>query len=169
MAEELEALRQREQQTREEIEKRLAAELPARATTGITSSSSFSYSAPAGSLDLDAPRIPFAGREFDAPSFPVDTPTPTPSSFSETSKEKPATAVDGSRETVLKEIERLRSKLESRKKLTALDDHVERAKSAVVSCLRLHDRRPLDCWQEVENFKQEVAKLERAFVDKVVG
>jgi altered-inheritance-of-mitochondria protein 13 len=70
---------------------------------------------------------------------------------------------------VLKEIERLRSKLESRKKLATLDDGVERAKSDVVNCLRINDRRPLDCWKEVDNFKQEVARLEQAFVDKVVG
>lgn len=70
---------------------------------------------------------------------------------------------------MLKEIERLRSKLESRKKLADLDEGVERARSEVISCLRTNDRRPLDCWKEVEDFKREVARLERAFVDKVVG
>lgn len=69
----------------------------------------------------------------------------------------------------MKDIERLRAKLESRKKLSALDENVERAKTEVVNCLRLNDRRPLDCWKEVDSFKREVAKLERAFVDKVVG
>jgi altered-inheritance-of-mitochondria protein 13 len=167
VTEELERLRQREQQTLEEIEKRLAAELPNRSTGAASSTASFSYAAPAGSLNLDAPRIPFAGREFDAPSFLVEIPAQS-SPAPESSPQAPA-IVDASRESVLKEIERLRSKLESRKKLTALDENVERAKSEVVNCLRLHDRRPLDCWKEVEGFKQEVAKLEQAFVDKVVG
>lgn len=70
---------------------------------------------------------------------------------------------------MLKDIERLRTKLESRKKLSALDENVERAKTEVVNCLRINDRRPLDCWKEVDSFKREVAKLEQAFVDKVVG
>jgi altered-inheritance-of-mitochondria protein 13 len=39
----------------------------------------------------------------------------------------------------------------------------------VVSCLRLNDRRPLDCWKEVQEFKKEVARLEEAFVDRIVG
>ncbi|KAH8695058.1 hypothetical protein BGW36DRAFT_417933 [Talaromyces proteolyticus] len=164
VAEELERLRQREKQTLEEIEKRLAAELPERKTNGL-SSSAFSFGAPAGSLNLDAPRIPFAGREHDAPLFPIE---PTPQTTPATAQ-RPEEAVDASRESVLKEIDRLRSKLDSRKKLSALDENVERAKSEVVNCLRINDRRPLDCWKEVDSFKQEVARLERAFVDKVVG
>lgn len=46
------------------------------------------------------------------------------------------------------------------------DEGVEKAKEAVVACLKVNDRRPLDCWQEVENFKAEVGRLERTFVDK---
>lgn len=145
----------------------MAAELPERKVNGAPSLSP-SYGAPAGSLNLDAPRIPFAGREFDAPLFPVD-PTLQQSPSSSGPSQQPPANTDPSRENVLKEIERLRSKLESRKKLSALDDNVERAKTEVVNCLRINDRRPLDCWKEVDSFKQEVAKLERAFVDKVVG
>lgn len=172
--EELERLREREQKTLEEIEKRLAAEFSSASTTSTKSPSASappsSLSKTPGSLDLDAPRIPFAGREFDAPSFPVvpspeqsaPPPASTPSSPQQIDR-------DTSRDSVLKEIDRLRSKLESRKKLVALDDNVERAKSEVVNCLRINDRRPLDCWKQVEDFKAEVARLERAFVDKVVG
>lgn len=168
VAEELERLRQREKQTLEEIEKRIAAELPERKVSGLIAPSlSTSHAAPAGSLDLDAPRIPFAGREFDAPLFPIDPVTVTPPASS--SQQQTPAVVDPSREAVLKDIERLRTKLESRKKLSALDENVERAKTEVVNCLRINDRRPLDCWKEVDSFKQEVAKLERAFVDKVVG
>jgi altered-inheritance-of-mitochondria protein 13 len=50
-----------------------------------------------------------------------------------------------------------------------VDERVEQARNEVVTCLRLHDRRPLDCWKEVEGFKKEVARLEEAFVDRVVG
>lgn len=67
------------------------------------------------------------------------------------------------------EIEELRAKLEGRRKLVEVDERVERARNEVVTCLRLHDRRPLDCWKEVEGFKREVARLEEAFVDRVVG
>lgn len=74
-----------------------------------------------------------------------------------------------SRDSVNTEIKELRAKLEGRRKLVQIDESVEKAKSNVVSCLRLNDRRPLDCWQEVDAFKREVAKLEEAFVDRVVG
>lgn len=67
------------------------------------------------------------------------------------------------------EIEQLRATLEGRRKLVEVDENVERARNEVVTCLRLHDRRPLDCWKEVEGFKREVARLEEAFVDRVVG
>lgn len=60
----------------------------------------------------------------------------------------------------------LRQKLESRKKLDKVSPEVEKAKESLVSCLRMNDRRPLDCWQEVEDFKTEVGKLEKAFIQK---
>lgn len=73
------------------------------------------------------------------------------------------------RESVNSEIEALRTKLEGRSKLMKLDDGVEKAKADVVSCLRLNDRRPLDCWREVDEFKSQVARMEEAFVDRIVG
>ena len=60
----------------------------------------------------------------------------------------------------------LRQKLESRKKLDKVSPEVEKAKEKLVGCLRTNDRRPLDCWQEVENFKTEVGRLEKAFIQK---
>ena len=74
-----------------------------------------------------------------------------------------------SRFTVSKEVEELRTKLEERKKLRPLPDSVEGARNEVIRCLRENDRRPLDCWQEVENFKVEVKKLEKSWVDKVTS
>ena len=64
-----------------------------------------------------------------------------------------------SRDSVTKEIEQLKAKLEQRKKLEQADADVTKAKEAVVSCLRTHDRRPLDCWKEVETFKHEVGRF----------
>jgi MICOS complex subunit MIC19 len=70
---------------------------------------------------------------------------------------------------VLKEIEALKEKLGQRKQLREVDKDVERAKEDVVSCLRLNDRRPLDCWQEVKIFKDQVAKMEGKFVERVMN
>ena len=60
----------------------------------------------------------------------------------------------------------LRQKLDSRKKLEKVSPAVEKAKANLTTCLRTKDRRPLDCWQEVEDFKAEVGKLEKAFIQK---
>lgn len=73
------------------------------------------------------------------------------------------------RTAVSKEIDDLRKKLDSRKKTVEMDREVERAKEQVIICLRKNDRRPLDCWQEVEKFKQEVGRLEKKFVDSNAG
>jgi altered-inheritance-of-mitochondria protein 13 len=73
-----------------------------------------------------------------------------------------------SRTSVTKEIEQLKMKLEQRKKLEQADQDVTRAKEAVVACLRQNDRRPLDCWKEVESFKQEVGRLEKEFVQRTI-
>jgi len=70
---------------------------------------------------------------------------------------------------VSKEVEALRAKLEGRKKARALPEAVQTARADVVRCLRENDRRPLDCWREVERFKEEVRRLEGAWVDKVVS
>ncbi|KAI1432438.1 hypothetical protein GGR50DRAFT_598861 [Xylaria sp. CBS 124048] len=74
----------------------------------------------------------------------------------------------GARQTVSAEVEALRARLNKRKQLRPLPESVETARSNVVRCLLENDRRPLDCWQEVEAFKEEVRRLERSWVDKVV-
>ncbi|KAG6002220.1 hypothetical protein E4U21_003311 [Claviceps maximensis] len=68
-----------------------------------------------------------------------------------------------------KEVDELRRKLEQRKNIRELPEGVDRARSEVIRCLRENDRRPLDCWQEVESFKAEVKKLEKSWVDKVTS
>ena len=75
---------------------------------------------------------------------------------------------DLNRESIQREITSLKTKLDSRKKVEDLDRGVERAKSEVVQCLRANDRRPLDCWKEVEAFRREVSRLEQAFVDRAL-
>ncbi|OJZ85343.1 hypothetical protein ASPFODRAFT_47909 [Aspergillus luchuensis CBS 106.47] len=162
VAQELERLRAREQQTLAEIEKKLAEAKDVSSSTPAPSyapSSSGASYYPPGSLDLDAPRIPFAGREsyFAAAAAPAVEAAAQPINR------------ELSRESVNSEIEELRAKLEGRKKLVEIDAGIEKARSEVVSCLRLNDRRPLDCWKEVEAFKKEVARLEEGFVDRIVG
>ncbi|KAL4740731.1 MICOS complex subunit mic19 [Aspergillus similis] len=154
VAKELERLRAREQQTLAEIEKRLS-EVKDTGSFAVAPSAPAVTHYPAGSLDLDAPRIPFAGREY-APPPPAAV-------------EVAAVNKELSRESVNSEIEELRVKLEGRKKLAELDEGVAKAQKDVVSCLRLNDRRPLDCWKEVAEFKKEVARLEEGFVDRIVG
>lgn len=73
-----------------------------------------------------------------------------------------------SRDVVTKEIEALKKKLDGRKKLEEVDPQLQKAKAEVVACLRTNDRRPLDCWQEIANFKQEVGRLEKDFVEKTI-
>ncbi|KAJ5787779.1 hypothetical protein N7457_002769 [Penicillium paradoxum] len=163
VAQELQRIREREHQTLVEIEKRIAESkdtisLPITAATAPLAPSTSGY--PAGSLNLDAPRIPFAGRHHD-PVPTVAAPEPT--------IEQPVTKRDISRDAVAAEIEQLRTKLDGRRKLTELDDGVAKARADVTSCLQLNDRRPLNCWEEVDAFKREVARLEASFVDRIVG
>lgn len=48
------------------------------------------------------------------------------------------------------------------------DDGVENARNKVLTCLRTNDRKPLNCYEEVETFRREVARLERVFLGKVL-
>lgn len=77
---------------------------------------------------------------------------------------------DLSRQSVQKEIDMLKEKLKRRKikEEVVKDNAVEKAKGEVVNCLRLNDRRPLDCWREVEAFKEEVGRLEKDYLGKLM-
>ncbi|KAI4245008.1 MAG: hypothetical protein LQ352_006652 [Teloschistes flavicans] len=77
---------------------------------------------------------------------------------------------DLGRQSVQKDIDMLQEKLKKRKikEEVVQDKAVEKAKSEVINCLRLNDRRPLDCWREVEAFKGEVGRLEKDFLEKVM-
>lgn len=73
-----------------------------------------------------------------------------------------------SSDAVLKEIEALRKKLGERKQVKEMPKEVEQAREGVIACLRINDRRPLDCWAEVEGFKARVKEMEDSFVGKVL-
>lgn len=66
-----------------------------------------------------------------------------------------------------KEIDLLKKKLGERK-VKEDDQGVKKARDEVVSCLTTNDRRPLDCWREVEAFRREVGRLEGAFLGRVL-
>ncbi|SMR51154.1 unnamed protein product [Zymoseptoria tritici ST99CH_1E4] len=86
-------------------------------------------------------------------------------------KDSKTANVDSGRssDSVNNEIMDLRKKLDSRKKVEKVPKELEKAKESLVSCLRNNDRRPLDCWEEVQSFKAEVGKLEKAFIQKAGG
>lgn len=74
-----------------------------------------------------------------------------------------------SRDGVNAQVQELRKQLEARKQIKNLPEGVETARGEVIRCLRENDRRPLDCWAEVESFKKEVKKMEQEWVNKVVS
>ena len=49
------------------------------------------------------------------------------------------------------------------------DDETKRARGEVVRCLSVNDRRPLECWAEVEKFREMARRREGGFVTGVVG
>ena len=51
-------------------------------------------------------------------------------------------------------------------KESKVNEEARKAESELVRCLQANDRRPLDCWWEVRQFKEKVAKLEKEFVLK---
>lgn len=69
-------------------------------------------------------------------------------------------------DSVAAEIAALKEKLANRKEMRQPDQAVENAKSEVVRCLREKEKRPLDCWSEVETFKREVGRMEKEFVSR---
>ncbi|TKX18871.1 hypothetical protein C1H76_8954 [Elsinoe australis] len=108
----------------------------------------------------------------DEPSEPSSS-TPSSDTDSDSLGSKIHSALSGgsadaekTHNSVKAEIEKMKAKLDSRKKLEKPTTEVEKAKEDLVQCLRMNDRRPLDCWKEVEEFKSQVGLLEKAFVEK---
>ncbi|KAI0204228.1 hypothetical protein F4808DRAFT_415154 [Astrocystis sublimbata] len=82
--------------------------------------------------------------------------------------DKESAEAQGDRKTVSAEVEALRARLDKRKQLRPIPESVDKARGEVVRCLLENDRRPLNCWEEVQAFKEEVRRLEKSWVDKVV-
>lgn len=87
---------------------------------------------------------------------------------SEASAQEQAQEQSKGRREVSAEVAALRARLDGRRQLRTLPDSVENARADVVRCLADNDRRPLDCWREVDAFKEEVRRLEKEWVDRVV-
>jgi altered-inheritance-of-mitochondria protein 13 len=98
------------------------------------------------------------------------------------SSETPKSATS---QKVQEEIEKLKQTLGQRKVLKELPKDLDTAyvtpvlirkstltnshrRQSVISCLRLNDRKPLDCYKEIETFKREVRKLEEGYVSSIL-
>ena len=105
------------------------------------------------------------GSASDTPSIPF----PPGAGADAVSKKEGDRLRDLGSQSVQAEIDKLKKKLQARKIREEVvgDKGVEKAKSEVVKCLRENDRRPLDCWKEVEAFKSEVGRLEKGFLGRV--
>ncbi|QSS59612.1 DUF1690 domain-containing protein [Histoplasma capsulatum] len=160
IAAELERIRARETQTLADLAKHIAEQSPP--DTAISQPQSNSHNTDP-SLSPDAPRVPLSGPGSPAELSPQSSPKST------------VTAANGvpikelSSAQVQQEISALSAKLAERRRVRELDAGVEKAREEVVRCLRGNETRPLDCWREVEGFKREVGRLERLWVEKVVG
>ncbi|KAK2800396.1 hypothetical protein FQN51_006122 [Onygenales sp. PD_10] len=174
VAAELERIRARETQTLADLEKRLTP-APSSSSSSTTAAQKqqtptdkkSSQQQPQPSLSLDAPRVPFAG-----PGSAAELAAAAPTT--DNANAEPAGGVVVARSElssahVQSEISALKAKLAERKKVVEMDEGVEKAREEVVRCLRGNEKRPLDCWREVEGFKREVGRLERGWVEKVVG
>ena len=102
-------------------------------------------------------------KDGDSTSVSLKRLVPESSSSKEEQEKKAQTS-----KKVADELEKLKTQLAQRKTLKELPKEVEQAREGVISCLRVNDRRPLDCWKEVEIFKREVGRLEEEFVRKVL-
>ncbi|KAH0846143.1 hypothetical protein AYO21_09160 [Fonsecaea monophora] len=141
VAAELEKIRKHEASVLEEARKKIAASGEA-ASDSPSSDSSLLHLSPISPKDL------------------------LPGSDSDDQKKAPSS------QKVQQEIEKLKQTLGQRKTLRELPKEVENAwairRQDVISCLRINDRKPLDCWKEVEIFKREVRKMEDNYVSSVL-
>ncbi|KAK4945543.1 hypothetical protein LTR10_015162 [Elasticomyces elasticus] len=92
----------------------------------------------------------------------LSIPSISPSDLLESKEDKTKKNVTSTK--VQEEIEKLRQTLDSRKVLKEVPGEVEAARQDVISCLRVKDRQPLDCWKEVEIFKRAVRRMEESYV-----
>jgi altered-inheritance-of-mitochondria protein 13 len=85
------------------------------------------------------------------------------------SKIKPGQEPDLDREKVKSQIDTLRKRLEGMPRMKELGKEVEEKRGEVVRCLQGNETRPLDCWRQVEEFKDEARRMEKRWVGGVIG
>ncbi|KAJ1985836.1 hypothetical protein H4R33_003730 [Dimargaris cristalligena] len=68
----------------------------------------------------------------------------------------------GSTEAVAQELRQAIEQYQPHSATAELPAAVQESRRAVVACYRDHTGRPLDCWQEVEKFKQSVREAQEA-------
>jgi len=145
VAAELEKIRNHESSALEEARKKLTA---ANEQAGSSDSSSSSSSSSSSDHSL------------------LQIPSISPKDLLESSDEKQRKTQTSAK--VQQEIEKLKQTLGQRKVLKELPNEVESARQDVISCLRINDRKPLDCWKEVEVFKRAVRQMEENYVASVL-
>jgi len=64
----------------------------------------------------------------------------------------------------LEEVQKRAERFLARRKMDDLPE-VKVKQEAVLQCYQNHPKTPLECWREVEEFKQSVSALEKKFVD----
>ncbi|KAF8425255.1 putative altered inheritance of mitochondria protein 13, mitochondrial [Tirmania nivea] len=95
---------------------------------------------------------------------------PTPAST--TNGADPADALALSRDSLAQKVAEIKHRLENipgGRGIAEEDDEVKRARGEVVNCLKERDRRPLDCWAEVQAFRDVARRREKGFVVGVIG
>ncbi|KAG8715923.1 hypothetical protein FRC11_012990 [Ceratobasidium sp. 423] len=75
----------------------------------------------------------------------------------------------GSSEELRNELEEVQKRADRFKSRLALEHapEVKESQAKLLACYRNNPDRPLDCWEEVEHFKEAVSKLEKASVDAI--
>ncbi|KAI5778733.1 putative altered inheritance of mitochondria protein 13, mitochondrial [Geopyxis carbonaria] len=73
------------------------------------------------------------------------------------------------RKRVKGQIAALKRRLEGMPQVRELSEGMKTAREGVVACLKKNETTPLDCWKEVEAFKEQTRRLEKAFVVATVG
>ncbi|KAI5305346.1 DEAD-box type RNA helicase [Ascosphaera pollenicola] len=163
VAQELERIQKREAQTLADLEKRLG---ESNSPAEVNETSKQVPALP--ELTLESPRIPFAGpgnfREVEALAAKGGLATETTDAANATTPYRSLTS-----QSLSQQITDLKTRLAARPGARELDPTVQESRQELVNCLKSNDKRPLLCWEQVEQFKEQVSRLQQKWVDKVVA
>lgn len=162
VAAELEKIEKRESETLSALRQKITEESSSR-TKPDSSSSSDSSSPSSESSRSSQPLKQRLQNLLELPSLSAADLWPIPKESEDDQQRKKQNTAK-----VQAEIEKLRKQLGERKRVGDLPKEVEQAREKVIGCLRVNDRKPLDCWREVEAFKREVRRMEERFVGDVL-